>query len=526
MQRTLRVFGRTVSMVLCLWLPAGAALAGQVPPAAPVATRTEAPPGGATLPLSMDQAVELALEANLGLQADRMNVDAASYAVAAARAAFMPQFGSSLSRSSQRSVPNDFTQGSADITSQGVTINSTFSHLLPALGTRYDLSWNNNRSSQSGGNPLFNPFLRSAFSFNLTQPLLRGFTIDSSRASLDASQRRRVIADVQLEQEILRLETTVRNAYLDLISAIQGLRVAQQNMELRQSSLADARARVAVGAAAPIDLISAEAEVASNQEQVLLAEAQIATREDVLRTLILDPARPDFWEVQLVPTDLIQPEPRAIDLNAAIANALDSRLDLVVVRRQIEIEDLNLRASNNATLPAVDLRVTYATNGTGGTRFGYGQGFPPPVVSRSEKTFGSVLGDTFGAAYPSWTVGLNVTYPIGRTAAEATYAQQQVARRQSTIELQQLEMAVVQQVRDAARQVDTSYQRVLATQAALRASEQQLEAEQRRFAAGLSTTLELQVRQQQLASARTAELNALIAHTRALIEFERVQRTQ
>jgi outer membrane protein TolC len=198
---------------------------------------------------------------------------------------------------------------------------------------------------------------------------------------------------------------------------------------------------------------------------------------------------------------------------------------LVVARRQIEIDDLNLRAGSNAALPAVDLRVTYATNGTGGTRFQYG-GFPPQVEGRSDKTFGSVLGDTFGAAYPNWTIGLNVTYPIGRTAAEAAHAQQQVAWRQTAIELQLLQVAVVQQVRDAARQVDTSYQRVLATQAALRASEQQLEAEQRRFAAGLSTTLELQVRQQQLASARTAELNAVIAHTRALIEFERVQRTQ
>jgi outer membrane protein TolC len=475
----------------------------------------------------MDRAVEMALDANLGLQGDRMNVDAASHAVAAARAAFMPQFGTSLARSSSRSVPNDFTEGGSDITSRGLTFNSSFNQALPAFGTRFDVSWNNNRSTTSGLlNPIFNPNLRSSFSFNLTQPLLRGFRTDGNRAALDTSQRRRVIADVQLEQQIVRLETTVRNAYLDLVSAIQGLRVAELNMEIRQSSLANARARVAVGAAAPIDLISAEADVASNQEQVLLAQAQISTREDVLRTLILDPNRPDFWDVHLVPTDSIQPEPRDVDLDAAIANALANRLDLIVARRQQEIEDVTLSASGNAALPAVDLRVTYGTSGTGGTRFTYGQGFPPPVEGRAEKSFGSVLGDTFGAAYPSWTVGVNVAYPIGRSAAEASYAQARVARRQSEIELRLLEIAVVQQVRDAARQVESSYQRVLATQAALRASEQQMEAEQRRFAAGLSTTLELQVRQQQLASARTSELNAVISHTRALIEFERVQRTQ
>ena len=97
---------------------------------------------------------------------------------------------------------------------------------------------------------------------------------------------------------------------------------------------------------------------------------------------------------------------------------------------------------------------------------------------------------------------MNVAYPLGRSFQEANYARAEVARRQSSIDLRELELRIVQQVRDAARQVENSYQRVLVTRAALRASEQQLDAEQRRFAAGLATNLELQVRQQELANAR------------------------
>jgi outer membrane protein TolC len=523
-----RLSAGTLTLVVCLFVAARGA-AGQVPapPGAPPASAAgEAVDDRPQLPLTMEQAVDMAMESNLGLQSNRLDLDTAGYAVAAARAAFKPQLTSSLTRSSARSVPGDFTQGSSDITSQGVTVNSGVQQVLPLLGTRYGVSWNNNRNSQDGGNPLFNPFLQSSFSFNLVQPLLRGFSIDGTRASLRTSERRRHIADVQLNQQTVRLEATVRNAYLDLISAIEGLRVAQQNMEVRQSSLADARARVAVGAAAPIELISAEAEVASNQEQVIAAEAQIATREDALRTLILDPERADYWDVHIVPTDTVRAEPRTIDVGAAIERALGNRLDVTVARRQLEIDDINLRASRNAALPAVDLQLSYSTNGTGGTRLSYGQGFPPSVVDRTAKSFGSVLGDTFGAAYPRWSLALNVSYPIGQSAASATSAQQEVSRRQSQMALRQLEIAVVQQVREAARQVQNFYQRVLATQAALQASEQQLEAEQRRFAAGLSTTLELQIRQQQLAAARTAELNAVIAHNRALIEFDRIQQTQ
>ena len=93
------------------------------------------------------------------------------------------------------------------------------------------------------------------------------------------------------------------------------------------------------------------------------------------------------------------------------------------------------------------------------------------------------------------------------------------------LELRQLELSIVQQVRVAARQVENTYQRVLVTRVALRASEQQLDAEQRRFAAGLATNLELQVRQQELANARINELQAAIDYNRALIQFERVQKT-
>ena len=492
------------------------------PPAGTAAPATGTAP---TIDLTMERAVEMALEANLGLRSNRLSLDAADHAMAGARAAFLPQVGSTLSRSSQVSVPSDFTQGSADITSRGVVVNTSLNQTLPMLGTSYSVAWNNNRTSQTGGNPLFNPFLRSAFSLNVTQPLWRGLLIDQARAALTTSQQRRRVADLQFEQQILRLESAVQVAYLDLISAREALRVAQQNLEIREASLADARARVEVGAAAPIDLISAEAEVASNQEGVLVAEALIATREDALRTLILDPERADYWQVRINVIDQVESEPREIDVDAAIRNALGNRLDLIAARQELEISDLGVRTARDATRPAVNLQLNYATSGTGGTRFSY-SGFPPEEVGRDVRSFGSVLGDTFGAAYPQWSVGVNVQYPIGRSAAEANLAQQEVGRRQAAIGLQELELAIVQQVREAARQVQNTYQRVLVTRAALAASEQQLDAEQRRFEAGLSTTLELQVRQGQLSTARTAELNAVIAYNRALIEFERVQKTQ
>ena len=525
---------RTPRFVIPVFILVGAlALAGprsagaQAPTVSPTPSLpTQTTPIGPALQLTMTRAVEMALESNLGLESNRMDVEDSSRAIASARASFMPLLTSSLFRSSSRSVPSDFTQGILDITSQNVNFASQLNQALPFLGTSYNLSWNSSRNTQVGGNPLFNPSLGSRFAFSITQPVWRGFLTDPNRTDYTVAQRQRVNADVQLQQQITVLETDVRLAYLSLISAIQGLRVAEQNLEIVQTSLSQARQRVEVGAAAPIDLISAEADVARNQEGVLVAQAQISTREDLLRTLVLDPDRPDYWQVHIVPTDTIQAEPRQIDLPAAIGTALSGRLDLAFLKRNIEIEDLQLRVSRDATRPTVNASLNYESRGSGGTLLRYGdEGFPPPVIGRDEKGFTSVLGDAFGNAYPSWSVGVNVAYPLGRSFAEANYARAEVARRQSSIDLRELEIRIVQQVRDAARQVENSYQRLLVTRVALRASEQQLDAEQRRFSAGLATTLELQVRQQQLATARVNELNAAIDYNRALILFERVQKT-
>jgi outer membrane protein TolC len=160
--------------------------------------------------------------------------------------------------------------------------------------------------------------------------------------------------------------------------------------------------------------------------------------------------------------------------------------------------------------------LNYVASGAGGTS-------ADPELSRA---FRSVVADAIGGEYPSWTLGLVFSYPIGRSAQEASYAQGQIRRQQQEITLQELERDIVQQVRDAARQVENRFRQLQAAETALRLSTQQLDAEERRFAVGISNTLELQTRQTQLANARNNLLNATIEYNRALIEFDRVQKTR
>jgi HAE1 family hydrophobic/amphiphilic exporter-1 len=496
----------------------GTARAGQAqaPPAQPSSAQAQAA-GGPTLPLSMEQAVEMALESNLGLKADRMELEVADLAIASARAAFLPRAQSSFSRNTQEQFPQRTPEGTLVPASQtSLNGGATWSQTLPWYGANYQFSWGANRRSSVGTSSTFNPIYGSSFGFRYSQPLWRGLFLDSNRLNLESNQRRRAIADITLEQNVVTLDASVRNAYLSLIGAIQGQRVAQQNLETEQNALANARARVGVGVAPQSEIVSYEAQVATRRVQVIAAEANIEAAEDVLRRLVLDPNRPDYWQLRLVPSDEIQLTPREINLDQAVENALKNRLDLIAARRDIELTDLNMRLSRDATRPDLFFDLTYSASGSGGRA-------SDELLTRN---FRAVLGDAFGGAYPSWTTGFTFSYPIGRSAAEASHAQAQVRRQQQEIGLRELERDVVQQVRNAVRQVENRFRQLEAAQTALDLSIKQLEADQRRFEVGLSTTLELQTRQSLLAAARNSLLNATIDYNRALIEFDRVQKTR
>jgi len=277
---------------------------------------------------------------------------------------------------------------------------------------------------------------------------------------------------------------------------------------------------VAVGAAAEIDIIQAQASVESSREQVIVAEAGISSAEDQLRSLIMDTSRPDYWQVHIKATDSIeQPATAAaVDLDKAIKNALTNRLDLQAARRNIEITAMTVKLDDNLIRPQVDFTVNYSASGTGGTQL--------TSTGTSIKNFGSVLGDAFGGAYPSWTVGVNVGYPIGQSAAQTSLAKARLQQQQQQIDLHSLEIAVTQAVRQAGRDVETALKRVQATQAALDANTRQLDAEQRKQAVGLSTTFDVLQKSSLLAQARVQWLNAIISYSRSLVQFERVQKIQ
>ena len=496
-------------------------------PQAPASMSTQAVPTGPQIQVSSDEAVRMALENNLGIQAARLSPQAQAFALAQTRASYAPTLFANTNKNSSSTPADTSLSGSNLLTNSGFRSNAGVAQQLKWGGGNYQVSLDGARTTTTNRNASFNPNLSSNFNFNYTQPLLRNFGIDSTRQQLALGQKQSEIVDVQLRQQVTQTSRNVRNAYYDLVGAIGQLEVARASLQLAQQQLKDNQTKVEVGTMAPIDIIEAQAEVSQREEAVIVNEAQIKTLEDALRTLVMNPAQPDFWTARLVPTEQPTLTAQPIDLDGAIKNALANRTDLVQARKQLEQTDINIKFAKNQRLPTVNAIVNYGLAGVGGTQrsFTYDPvtGLPTGEATTIERSFSDALRNIFGNDYKTWSVQFQVNYPIGTSAADAGLAQGRVQRQQDQATLQQLETQVVASVRDAARQVDTTLKRVEATKRAREFAERRYEAEQKRMTVGLSTTFQLFQAQRDLSNQKQAELNAIIAYNRALVNFEAVQ---
>lgn len=481
-------------------------------------------PSAPVRPLSVDEAVTLALEQNLDLRVERINPLIQDAAVAEARSVYAPTLSTTVTGDNRDSpAANIFAGGEIVVTDRELRDTVDVEQQVPWKGGRYTARWDGTRSDTTNIFSSFNPILRSSFNLNYTQPLLRNFGIDNFRQQIAITRANRDLSDIDLRRTVVSTERTVRNAYWQLVYARSFLEVQRQSLELAEESLRNNRTRVEVGTMAPIDIVEAEAEVARNSEAVIRAEADLERDEDRLRTLIFDPDTPDFWSLRLEPTDGPVLLARELDIDASIRNALQNRTDLDTLDKNLEVTDTNIRYYRNQRLPDVNLQVDYGATGLGGERLVRTGGFPGMVVGQEQKSFGSVLGDIFASEFPNWTVGVTVSYPFGTSSADANLERQRLERSRSEANRRSLELRIATEVRDAARNVRTNLQRVEATRASRELAERRLEAEQRKFEVGLSTNFLVFQSQRDLATARNSEQSAILDYLRSLVDFDAVQ---
>jgi len=478
--------------------------------------------------LSMDEAVRLALEQNLGLQVERMNPQIQDMAVAQAQSSWVPNVSSSLTNNSTNSPSTSLFSGGLDrITDSAVAAELALTQKLPT-GASYSVAWGNSRATSTNIFNTFDPLLRSNVTFSAVQPLLRNFKIDAARQQLETTRKDREASDLQLRSTIVLTTRNVKNAYWDLATNIANLRAQRESLDLARRLLADNEKRVQIGTMAPIDIVEAQAEVARNDESVIVAEANIKRAEDYLRSLIYDPSTPDFWNITIEPSDTAPDLDQTLDVEGAVRRALEVRFDVQLARNGLARTDIDVRYHRNQTLPEVNAQATYSTIAAGGRELTPLTSLPIGPVTRSifaQRSYGSVLGDVFTNAFPTWTLGITVSYPIGTSSAEANLARSRLQHSQAETQLRQLGLQIATQVRDLARQVQTNQKRIESARAALALAERRLQAEEKKFAAGIQTSFFVFQAQRDLGQARTNTIRAVSDYAKSIVEFEAAQET-
>jgi outer membrane protein len=475
--------------------------------------------------LTLDDAVKFALDRNLDIAVQRLNPEINDIAYARIRSVYHPSLTSTISGAGLSQLPTSQLIGGLNVVQDTQTFNGGIAQSIPWGGGSLAVTLNNLRQTTTSNNSLYNPGIQSVWSGVYTQPILRGFKTDTTRQQLGVTKVNRDISDVQLRATITNTISNVRNAYWDYVFAVQSVDVAQQSVDLAMQLVKDNQTRVEVGTMAPIDVVQAQSQAATQQQNLVTAQGAMRTAELALKRLIVGGQQDSNWGVRLNPVDRPDFRPEAIDLEAAVRRALSERTDLDIAKKSIVMNDITLKYLRDQLLPQADLQATYGLAGIGGIqtqRDATQLGAPPLIIPGG-------VGDTFSSLFsnnfPRWTVALNFSYPLGVSSQEASVARARVQLNQVQAQVHQIELQVATDVTNAVINVQSGIERVQASQAAREFAQKTLEAEQSKFEVGMSTNYNVILTQRDLATAQSNELQSILNYRKALVELERLQQT-
>src|SRR5437667_663441 len=490
--------------------------------ATPVSAQV-AQPANDTLQLTLEDAVHRAVENNPDLTIVRLGAEVESARVGETRGAFAPVFSTTMGRSSNVTPPSNFLLGD-----RGVDANDWFSSTgvrqrLPWGAGTWSVSWDTSRTTTNNPISSFDPSMQSGVQVAFSQPLLRDRKIDAARQQFVIARRNYESSELRFRESVVQTVAAVKQAYWTLKATLANVTVQQRSLELAQELARQNKIRVAAGQIPPLDLVQAEAEVAQRRENLIRANTAAADAEDRLRRLIIDPVDASFWRTRIDPIE--QPTGRGPlpDVDLAVGNALNARYDIARAGHELENARTNVEFLSNQRLPDVRLETSYRGSGLAGTQFLRTGGFPGIVTGTLNRSFGDALTQAFSPDYPTWSLGVTVSYPLGRSYEEARLAQAEIERRQASQRIASLRLDAAETIRQAGRQIQSAAERVDAARAGATLAEQRFDAEQRRYEVGLSTTFLVTQAQRDLLQAQVNLLQTTLDHESSLVNFEAVQ---
>ncbi len=539
------------------------------------------------LMLSLDDAISIALENNLDISLQRFTPYIAQTELLRAKAGAVAHgLGASqqviLGSSPQTAfdpvlvVNTDWARASIPVNnplSSGVGISATPFNLIDYnayanvsytqgfhTGTSISVAWDNARSSTNSPDTIFNPAVQSTFAVTIQQPLLNGFGIlTNTRYILEAKNTLKV-ADSQFAQQVIATVSAVQTDYWELVFARENVKVEEAAVAVSQKLYEDNKKQLQIGTMAPLDVLTAESELATDTQNLIVAQTNKLQQETVLLNAITrNPVAPSLQNVEVVPTTPIaMPNiTENLPLMDAVQEAWKKRPEIFQADMNLKNAEIEVKATRNNLLPTLNLVGQYSGTGLAGnsivqsqTQTGFQADSTSPIVDVNGLPFnvgnptapgipafvgvpvfnttttvkrsglGTALDQMIQADFPTYSAGLNLILPIRNRSAQADSARAQIDKRQQELQYRQLQNTIFVSVRNAQIALQQDRAQVAAAEKARILAQQTLDAEQKKYQLGSSTSYQVVLRSRDLTTAQGNELRAKINLIEASVNFD------
>jgi len=508
-------------------------------------------------PLTLREAITLALENNKDIEVTRQNVRISEFDLTAAGGVYQPRFLAQTFYERSTVPTASFFGGGAngEITQSGLTSNAQLQGSEPRFGGSYLVQFNNSRVNSTNLFNTLNPSFTSNLSFQYTQPIFRGRRFDQNRRLIEIAKRNLSLTDTQFRQRSIEIIVGVQRAYWDLTFNLRNLQVQRDGVKDAKEQLEHNRRLVVEGQLAPSDIIASETQVANFEQNVYAALDDVNRAENNLKNLIAESKNDSLWSFSIVPTDTVDLDAPTTTLPEALDAALANRPELEINETQRDINQIDQRFFREQTKPQVDLVATYNLAGLAGTPNDAINPFtsndstrqkineiitrlnttnpvlppiapipPTPAQTVSPNLTGgnfSSITDIFANRYPTYRVGVQINLPFASRTAKAQLGRSLVESERLTTQREQIEQAIQVDVRNALQSIRTSEARLRSAAISRENSERQYASEQRKLDAGQSDVYKVLERQTALTTARSNELRAQTELNKSIAELQR-----
>ncbi len=494
-------------------------------------------------PLSLKEAIALALENNKDIEVTRQNVRLAEFDFQSANGFYEPKF-TGQTYYERATVPNVSVFSTNRTTTTGSLVgNAGLKAYIPRFGTIFDATLNNQRAASDNPISILSPQYNTGLTVSVTQPLLKGRRFDSQRRTIEIAKRNLSLTDTQFRQRSIETIATVQRAYWDLTYALRNLQVQRDGVKDAKDQLEHNKRLVDEGQLAPIDVVAAETQVANLELAVYDALETVNRAENTLKNLIAQDKNDALWAESIVPTDSVDLDAPRTTLPEALTLALANRPEIEINDAQRDINELDQRFYRDQTKPQIDLVASYTSAGIGGSQNpNFSSPFAAPCQTndtaciirqqqQAEATrallqsiggAGTTFTDILANKYPTIRVGVQFNLPLfGNKTAKANLGRSLVEGERIETQREQVEQNIQLEVRNALQTLRTAEARLRTAAISRDNSQKQYESEQRKLDSGQSDIYKVLERQTALVNARSVELRAQTELNKAIADLQR-----